>query len=72
MHKQMRQRVPLDTWMVVEPVAHNSIRPVSTHATQDEAEAERDKRNRALGEVRYTVCIAFEPVAERMGRPIGG
>ena len=68
MQLQMRQRVPLDTWMVVEPVIHNGIKPVSTHATQREAEAERDRRNRGLPKPRYSVCIAFEPIAERMGR----
>ena len=31
--------MPLDTWMVVEPITYNEIKPVSTHATQDEAEA---------------------------------
>jgi hypothetical protein len=70
MQAQARQRVPLDTWMVVEPITFNEIKPVSTHATQDEAEAERDRRNRGLSRPRYSVCIAFEPVAERMGRPI--
>jgi hypothetical protein len=66
-----RKRMPLDTWMVVEPITFNEIKPVSTHATQDEAEAEADRRNRGLGKPRYSVCIAFEPIAERMGRPVG-
>jgi len=69
MYQQMRQRVPLDTWMVVEPITYNEIKPVSTHATQGEAEAECNRRNRGLAKRRYSVCIAFEPVAERMGRP---
>ena len=67
---QARQRIPLDTWMVVEPITYNEMKPVSTHATQYEAEAECDRRNRALGKPRYSVCIAFEPIAERMGRPV--
>lgn len=65
-----RQRMPVDTWMVVEPITFNEIKPVSTHASQDEAEAERDRRNRGLSRPRYSVCIALEPVAERMGRSI--
>ena len=72
MQLQTRQRrMPLDTWMVVEPITYNEMKPVSTHATQDEAEAECDRRNRGLGKPRYSVCIAFEPIAERLGRPIG-
>jgi hypothetical protein len=71
MQRQPRQRVPLDTWMVVEPITYNEIKPVSTHATQHEAEAERDRRNRALSKPRYSVCIVLEPVAERMGRSVG-
>jgi hypothetical protein len=62
--------VPLDTWMVVEPTSHKAIRLVSLHATQEEAEAERDRRNRNLARPRYSACIALEPVAERMGRAL--
>jgi hypothetical protein len=71
MAMQARQRMPIDTWMVVEPITYNEMKPVSTHSTQDEAEAECDRRNRALGKPRYSVCIAVEPIAERMGRPVG-
>ncbi|MET0193002.1 MAG: hypothetical protein ABW200_06480 [Hyphomicrobiaceae bacterium] len=71
MAMQARQRIPLDTWMVVEPITYNEMKPVSTHATQNEAEAECDRRNSALGKPRYSVCMAFEPIAERMGRPVG-
>jgi hypothetical protein len=59
--------VPLNTWMVVEPIAKNAIKPVSLHATQKEAEAERDRRNKNLAFPRYSACMALEPVAERMG-----
>jgi hypothetical protein len=62
--------VPVDTWMVVEPITFNSIKPVSLHATQAEAEAERDRRNKNSARPRYQACIAVEPVAERMGRPV--
>ena len=62
--------VPLDTWMVVEPITFKSMKPVSLPATQAEAEAERDRRNKNLALPRYQACIAVEPVAERMGRPL--
>jgi hypothetical protein len=65
-----KRTVPLDTWMVVEPTTLNSMRPVSLHATQAEAEAERDRRNQQLQQPRYTACFALEPVAERMGQPL--
>jgi hypothetical protein len=61
--------VPLDTWMVVEPIASDSMRPVSLHTTQEEAERERDRRNRQLEEPRYAACIVLQPIAERMGCP---
>jgi hypothetical protein len=44
---------------------------VSVHPSRDEAETERDRRNRGLTEPRFSVFIAFEPVAERMGRACG-
>ncbi len=60
--------LPLDTWMVVEQQPRADVRLVSTHASQQEAEAERDRRNKGLREPRYSVFIAFQPVAERMSR----
>ena len=59
-----------ETWMVVD-VAKSQWNVVSTHASRDAAEAERDKRNQGLSEPHFSACIAFEPVAERMGRPCG-
>jgi hypothetical protein len=59
--------LPLDTWMVVEPITHNAMKPVSLHATQEEAEGERDRRNKDLTHPRFSACIVLEPVAERMG-----
>lgn len=58
--------LPIDTWMVIEPEAYGQMRVLSTHDTQDEAEAERDKRNRGLRAPRYSAVMALEPVAERM------
>ena len=48
-----------------------TIGVIATEATVREAEAERDKRNDGLSEPHYRACIAFEPIAERMGRPCG-
>ena len=42
---------------------------VSTHATQVEAEGERDKRNVGSSNAQYNVCFAIEPVAQGMCRP---
>jgi len=60
-------KVPLNTWMVIEPAAYGEMKVLSTHRTQTEAEAERDKRNRSLGRTRYSAVMALQPVAERMG-----
>jgi hypothetical protein len=64
------KRLPLETWMVVS-IAQDKWDLISTHASRDAAEAERDKRNEGLTQPQYTACIAFEPIAERMGRPCG-
>jgi hypothetical protein len=61
------KKLPLNTWIVVD-VAQNGSNLVSAHASRDDAEAERDRRNKGLSRIRYSACIAFEPVAERMGR----
>ena len=64
------KKVPTNTWMVVD-VAFNGWHVVSTHSSRRNAEAERDKRNEGLARRRYSACVAFEPVAERMGRSCG-
>ena len=61
------KNVPTNTWMVVD-VAFDTWNVVSAHRSQHDAEAERDKRNEGLARPRYSACLAFEPVAERMGR----
>ena len=67
----MRQsELPLETWMVVN-IAQDKWNVVSTHTSRDAAEAERDRRNEPLAQPHYSACIAFEPIAERMGRPCG-
>lgn len=60
-------KVPLNTWMVIEPVAYGGMKVLSTHRSQTEAEAERDKRNSGLAQKRYSAVMALQPVAERMG-----
>jgi hypothetical protein len=64
------KNVPLDTWMVVD-IAYNRWNVVSTHASRNEAERERDTRNEGLVRRRYSACMALAPVAERMGRSCG-
>jgi hypothetical protein len=59
--------VPLDTWLVVEPAGENQLKPLSTHATQEEAEAERDRRNAAVGDRIYSACRVLEPAAANLG-----
>jgi hypothetical protein len=62
------RNLPLNTWIVVEQKSPGSrARLVSKHATQTEAEAERDRRNRGLAERAFAACIVLEPVAQRMG-----
>ena len=61
------KNAPIDTWMVVD-IAFNGWNVVSSHRSQQDAEAERDRRNDGLARRRYTACTAIAPVAERMGR----
>jgi hypothetical protein len=56
------------TWIVVEQkLPGGRARLISKHASQQEAEAERDRRNSGRAERPFTACILFEPVAQRMG-----
>ena len=59
--------LPLDTWIVVEPLTNNEWKPISTHATQPDAELERDRRNAKVGNRLYSACRILQPVAARMG-----
>jgi hypothetical protein len=59
--------LPLDTWVVVEPTAKGEVNLLSTHATQRQAEAERDARNRGLRTPRYSAVKALAPVACTQG-----
>lgn len=59
--------LPLDTWVVVEALTSNELKPISTHRTQKEAEFERDRRNAELGTRLYSACRVLEPVAAQLG-----
>jgi hypothetical protein len=62
------RNLPLNTWIVVEQRSPGSrARLVSRHATQKEAEAERDRRNGGRAEPLFAACIVLEPVAQHMG-----
>jgi hypothetical protein len=61
--------LPLHTWIVVEHCSSKIATLISMHATQREAEAERDKKNQGQPKHRYSACIILEPVAQRMSRP---
>ncbi len=59
--------LPLDTWLVVEPVGTDEVNLLSTHRTQQAAEVERDERNKGLRRPRYRAVRAFAPVAGALG-----
>ena len=63
-----RDQLPLNTWIVVAHESSNRhVTLVSSHSSQGEAEAVRDKRNEGLPEPHYSACIVLEPIAQRMG-----
>jgi hypothetical protein len=59
--------LPLDRWLVVEPLAYNEVKLVSTHDKQREAEVERDRRNSGLDRQRYWAIKTLAPVAGALG-----
>jgi hypothetical protein len=59
--------LPRDTWLVVEAVAAGEVELVSTHATQRQAEAERDERNCGLRTPRYSAIKTLAPAAGAQG-----
>lgn len=60
--------LPLDTWVVVEPMAaRDEVQILSTHETQRQAEAERDKRNQGLRAPRYSAIKTLTPIASAQG-----
>jgi hypothetical protein len=61
------ENLPLDTWVVIEPLSDGQINLLSTHATQGQAEAERDHRNKGLTTPRYSAVRALAPAAGAQG-----
>lgn len=59
--------LPLDTWVVIEPLSGGELNLLSTHATQYQAEAERDNRNKGLAAPRYSAVRALSPAAGAQG-----
>ncbi len=59
--------LPLDRWLVIEPLAGDDVKLVSTHEAQEEAEVERDKRNSGLPQRRYWVIKTLAPIAGAQG-----
>jgi hypothetical protein len=58
--------LPLDTWVVVEPLGSGEeVRLLSKHATQQQAETERDRRNRGLAAPRFRAVKALAPIASQ-------
>jgi RNA 3'-terminal phosphate cyclase len=55
--------LPLDTWVVVEPLGGGEVRLMSKHANQQQAEAERDRRNGGLTPPRFRAVRALAPIA---------
>jgi hypothetical protein len=67
--RRCRMRVvdlPLDTWVVVEPLGVGEVELLSTHATQRQAEAERDARNKRLGVHRCNAIKTLAPTASAL------
>jgi hypothetical protein len=60
--------LPCGTWLVIESGTRDKgPLIVSRHASCQEAEAERDRRNRDASELHFQACLVLEPIAQRMG-----
>ena len=59
--------LPLDTWVVIEPLPGGELNLLSKHDTQFQAEAERDSRNKGLTAPRYSAIRALAPAAGAQG-----
>jgi hypothetical protein len=57
--------LPLDTWVVVEPLGAGEVRLLSKHATQRQAEMERDRCNEGLQTPRFCALKALAPIASQ-------
>jgi len=56
--------LPLDKWLVVKYGASQISTLISTHASREAAEAERDKLNTDLTAPCYGACLLVEPLAQ--------
>jgi hypothetical protein len=56
--------LPIDKWLVVKYRASEISTLVSTHASCEQAEAERDKLNKDLTAPCYGACLLVEPLAQ--------
>jgi hypothetical protein len=54
--------LPLDTWVVVEPVSADEVKLLSEHNTQHQAEAECSRRNKGRDKPRCQALKALEPI----------
>ena len=59
--------LPLDTWVVIEQLGGGELNLLSTHASQCQAEAERDYRNKGLPRQRYSAVRTLAPAAGAQG-----
>jgi hypothetical protein len=55
--------LPIDKWLVVKYSASQISTLVSTHASREEAEAQRDKLNEDAATTCYGACLLVEPLA---------
>ena len=58
--------LPVDRWLVVKYHSSQVSALVSTHASREDAEAERDKLNKELPAPCYGACLLVEPLAQGM------
>ena len=56
--------LPLDKWLVVKYRSSQISTLVSTHASCEDAEAQRDKLNKDLASPCYRACLLVEPLAQ--------
>ena len=58
--------LPLDKWLVVKYRSAKISTLISTHASREDAEAQRDKLNKDLASPCYGACLLVEPLAHGM------
>ena len=58
--------LPVDKWLVVKYRSSEISTLISTHASREEAEIERDKLNKDSTAPCYRACLLVEPLAQGM------